>query len=247
MKSPSLHSPRRQSAFTLIELLTVIAIIGILAAIIIPTVGAVREKAKQVKCVSNLRQWGTAIIAYANDNKGNYAIQERYTTTSGSTGNWYWYQFLRPMVYGRYLGPVENAIFDCPSQEKKEGANSIASVGYMLARPSVDIGGAPITGMTIPYSRIRTPSHFVLLTERAYDLENDPITGADFESPQLTNAASSSRANAQGFRRHSGKMNTVWADGHVSKTVYSGDTATGWNERGDGTNFNFRRWLALNN
>ncbi|MDR1281180.1 MAG: DUF1559 domain-containing protein [Opitutaceae bacterium] len=56
-------------AFTLIELLTVIVIIGILAAIIIPTVGKVRESARRAQCVSNLRQVGMAILAYAGDNK----------------------------------------------------------------------------------------------------------------------------------------------------------------------------------
>jgi prepilin-type processing-associated H-X9-DG protein/prepilin-type N-terminal cleavage/methylation domain-containing protein len=245
MKS-SLNGPRRSAAaFTLIELLTVIAIIGILAAILIPTVGAVREKAKSTKCVSNLRQWGTAVISYANDSRGNYAIQERYKTNDGSEGNWYWYQFLRPMVYGKYLGAVENGMGMCPSQETRPGASSIDSAGYMLARPSVEIGGAPINSMVIPLFKVRTPSRFVLMTERAYTADLSPVTGSDFESPQLSN--SNARNNAQGFIRHSGKMNTLWADGHVSKTVYSGDLASGWNERSDGVNYNFRRWLALNN
>jgi len=66
--SLTLSSPRR--AFTLIELLTVIAIIGILAAIIIPTVGAVRETAKGAACASNLRQMSVAVLAYANENRG---------------------------------------------------------------------------------------------------------------------------------------------------------------------------------
>lgn len=247
MKS-STNGPRRSAAaFTLIELLTVIAIIGILAAILIPTVGAVREKAKSAKCVSNLRQWGTAVISYANDSRGNYAIQERYKTNEGTEGNWYWYQFLRPMVYGKYLGAVENGMGMCPSQETKPGASSIDSAGYMLARPSLDIGTAPLNTMTIPLFKIRNPSKFVLMTERAYKADLSPVTGSTFESPQLSNAPESARENAKGFTRHSGKLNTLWADGHVSKTSYVGDGANSWNEKSDGTNINYRRWLALNN
>jgi prepilin-type N-terminal cleavage/methylation domain-containing protein len=57
-----------RKAFTLIELLTVIAIIGILAAILIPVVGQVRESAKGSLCRSNLRQIGVAAHLYAADN-----------------------------------------------------------------------------------------------------------------------------------------------------------------------------------
>lgn len=56
------------AAFTLIELLTVIAIIGILAAIIIPTVGKVRETAQRTVDANNLREIVKAAMIYAGDN-----------------------------------------------------------------------------------------------------------------------------------------------------------------------------------
>jgi prepilin-type N-terminal cleavage/methylation domain-containing protein/prepilin-type processing-associated H-X9-DG protein len=55
------------SAFTLVELLTVIAIIGILAAIIIPTVGRIRRSAADAACMSNIRQLTTAYLMFLND------------------------------------------------------------------------------------------------------------------------------------------------------------------------------------
>jgi general secretion pathway protein G len=63
-------SPVEVRAFTLIELLTVIAIIAVLAAIIFPVFAAARGKARAASCLSNLRQVGTGMQMYATDYDG---------------------------------------------------------------------------------------------------------------------------------------------------------------------------------
>src|SRR5216117_2876127 len=63
---------RVSRAFTLVELLVVIAVIAILIAILLPMVLRAKESANRVKCASNLRQVGIAEQMYAADNKGHY-------------------------------------------------------------------------------------------------------------------------------------------------------------------------------
>ncbi len=89
MSHPTCHRPRR--AFTLIELLTVIAIIGILAAILIPVVGRVRESAHVAKTTSNLRQLFTANKLHAGDHKGLFVPHTASTLAGWGTTPAQWY------------------------------------------------------------------------------------------------------------------------------------------------------------
>ena len=126
---------RRHSSpkgFTLIELLVVISIIALLVGILLPALGAARKAAQRVKCLSNIRQIGTAMYGYAADH-GDVWVPYRtpyygplanmaYAPASidptdpskagGGTGlKGYWYSSL--LLSQDYLGAAE--VFACPS------------------------------------------------------------------------------------------------------------------------------------
>lgn len=61
---------RRRTAFTLIELLVAIGIIALLLSALLPALHSARRASRQIICLSNLRQWATAVQMYANANHG---------------------------------------------------------------------------------------------------------------------------------------------------------------------------------
>ena len=64
------RSKVRRAGFTLLELLTVLVIIAILTALLLPVLGQARRQADSVRCVAQLGKIGTAIAAYAGDHDG---------------------------------------------------------------------------------------------------------------------------------------------------------------------------------
>jgi len=104
-KTPYL-SWSRSPAFTLIELLAVIAVISLLSALLLPAVKRAKDAGKRIKCASNVRQIILAMQLYASDNEFG-----QLPPAFRKPGNWYdWSCILTNTVQG-----LNAAIFACPS------------------------------------------------------------------------------------------------------------------------------------
>lgn len=152
------------AAFTLIELLTVIAIIGILAAIIIPTVSRVRATARNAQCVSRLRDWGRAISLYANDNKAHYRISNWLSAASNP------YLPYLPSIKTGNTSRVD-VYAGCPLISTQDAPQ----VSYVMIWPSKDGNiNTPIANTTspdgssvtdVPLGRAANPSNFLMMCD----------------------------------------------------------------------------------
>ena len=101
------HLRRWKEGFTLIELLVVIAIIGILASMIIPSTLRVRERARRVKCLNNLREIGKGCTMYSGDFNDYYpSVRAPGTTTSRPLAS-------LALLFDQYVS--SNKVFVCPS------------------------------------------------------------------------------------------------------------------------------------
>ena len=85
------HFIRTRTAFTLVELLTVIAIIGILIALLLPAINAAREKGRGARCVANLKSWGQGFGVYLSTAGGLYPVEGVSGGTFSSTNRRSWF------------------------------------------------------------------------------------------------------------------------------------------------------------
>ncbi|MBI4025149.1 MAG: prepilin-type N-terminal cleavage/methylation domain-containing protein [Verrucomicrobia bacterium] len=126
-----------ERSFTLVELLVVVAIIAILAALLMPALSGVRETARGAVCLHNLHQINLALRLYLNDHDDTFP-NNRYTDSDGTQGvTWHGQVFYHagvtkttrdddwvPQAYGNNKG-----FWRCPTASRKEPTQSYGPYG----------------------------------------------------------------------------------------------------------------------
>ena len=112
LKMPTTRA-RPSVAFTLVEILVIIAVIGLLAALLLPALGRAKESARATACLSNLRQVGTALQLYVQDHDNRLPVMyDALISTNGPSTN----TATIDIVLSNYLGSPK--ILRCRSDDK---------------------------------------------------------------------------------------------------------------------------------
>ena len=204
------HSPRRNCAFTLIEILVVIAIVMILAAILFPVFSSARNSAHKATCASNLKQLGVAMNLYANDYNQTYpfyGVPENYCAP--------WANRLFPYVRDEH-------VFECPSFETGEFVS-----GCRPSEPETRFGSYDMNLPNASYTvddkgeaKYSFSEHGINLVRYTRPANTILLLDGDghFVSPGYQEPAYSNTADLIHYgvdAHHDEGCNVAFADGHV--------------------------------
>jgi type II secretory pathway pseudopilin PulG len=149
---------KRHRAFTLLELLVLVVVISLLAALLLPAMGSVKQKARRAACISNLRQIGIAIHAYADDSGGRipygpaappFTSPASFYPTTGSPTSLLSLRDGSPVALGllldNHLASASKTLF-CPGRDQPLDAEAeLAKVGHHQAQGSYFYRHAGVT------------------------------------------------------------------------------------------------------
>ena len=218
----------RKYAFTLVELLVVIGIIALLISILLPALHRARENAKEVQCLSNMRQIGMAFIMYTNNNRGRFPRPAANVMPE----DWVYWQAGRDVNDSRiaqYIAkPFNRAVFTCPSDDPATHFASTApnvytpEIGYPFSYTVNEmICGYSINGdPCLNVGQIVNSSEKILLIEESADTIDDGCWAwqATFGSGRNVMSNRHDKSREAVTTVDGGRGNAAYCDGHANWT-----------------------------
>ncbi|MBN1257988.1 MAG: prepilin-type N-terminal cleavage/methylation domain-containing protein [Planctomycetes bacterium] len=228
----------RQHAFTLVELLVVVAVISILAGLLIPVLGSALATVDAAQCASNLKQLGLGLNLYANDFNNMYVRASEDIFSISNLRRWHGVRGSTTKPFNPRKGPLvdylgeDGLVKTCPTLRNTADTGFEAGCGgygmnahFVGSRCwTLGMSNAGYRACTKSHE-FKRPSKTVAFTDTAYvatiDGREQLLEYSFAELPywaDWTNPSQpgSGQPNPSIHFRHDAQANVLWLDGHVS-------------------------------
>ncbi len=204
----------RRRAFTLVELLTVVAVIALLISIAMPSMMSAVEMGRAARCRANVRQFGLALTAYTGANDDCFP---RSSCHEGQHTDRWWLTLLRPYS-------ARGVMFRCPSDTAGgflDWEDPPPRSQWRKYRWSSYVSNAWMDGDYNNVFTVTSPRHTIYAAEAA-----ESLLGVDHVHPEMWRLQQQVLNNIDATR-HNGRAHYLFADGHGDSLTFEQTWHTG--------------------